>query len=455
MKKILLLDDDQQFLSVYAKILSKAGYEVLTETDGNQALLVLKVKRPDVIICDLVMPEMDGLTFLRKARILNPKAVVIILTGEGSISGAVEAMKEGAYYYLSKPVDIQELLLLAERAAQYSSLSEENIQLKNQLGWDETGEQLIGNSPVMVELRKQISFAAASDASVLITGESGTGKELVAMALHQQSGRAKGPLIKVNCGAMTETLLESELFGHEKGAFTGAVAQKTGRFERANGGTLFLDEIGEASPAIQTKLLRAIQEKEIERVGGTKTIPIDFRLITATNQNLNQLIDEGRFREDLYYRIHVIPLELPPLRERVEDIPLLLSHFLKYFGKQMGKEPGEFTPAYLAELMEYKWPGNVRELKNFVERVLVFSQDGVLNITIHPDPKHKGSLPEFPSTAVVLSDAKRNFEKNYLLAALKANHWNVSATAKNIGIARNNLQKKMKEYHIENTATKK
>ena len=373
MKKILMVDDDKSFLKVYSEILRGKGYDTSTAEGGRQALELLGADYYDIVLSDVAMPEMNGIQLLKKIRTDYPEVLVIMFTGEGSISGAVEAMEEGAYTYLVKPLEVDQLLLNLQRASEYLNLNAENRLLKNRLSDFRSDSIFIGECSFAEDLRKKILQAAPTNSSVLITGESGTGKEIIADMLHENSLNREGPFIKVNCAALTESLLESELFGHEKGAFTGAIASKPGRFEMARGGTLFLDEIGDLPSNLQSKLLRVIQQKEFERVGGIRTIKVDFRLICATNKDLKAEVEKGNFREDLYYRINVIPIVSIPLRERAEDIPLLLHYYIQYFCRELSKPPFPVPRETMNILTNYPWKGNVRELRNLAERLAVFS----------------------------------------------------------------------------------
>lgn len=448
MKKILMIDDDRSFLKVYAEILRSKGYHADTAPDGLHALKKLGEAYYDIVISDVVMPEMNGIEVLKRIKKEYPDQLVIMLTGEGSISGAVEAMEEGAYTYLIKPLEIDQLLMNIKRALELIELNSENAQLRNRLTEMSHSEQLVGNSKVILDLKDQIRKIAPANSSVLITGESGTGKEIIADLLHANSLNHAGPLIKVNCAALAESVLESEIFGHEKGAFTGAVAAKQGRFEMARGGTLFLDEIGELSPKLQSKLLRVLQEKEFERVGGTRTIKVDFRLISATNKNLKKEVEAGTFREDLYYRINVVPLFSAPLRERTEDIPLLLDYYLDFYCREMKKPKLRFSEEAVDILIKYQWKGNVRELKNFCERLVVFAEVPVIDAGMLPEEmKGQKSWNEEISQRGY-QEAKRAFEREYFARMLSKNKWNISATAEEVGIARKNLQLKMKQLDI-------
>jgi DNA-binding NtrC family response regulator len=453
-KKILMIDDDESFLKIYSRILSSKGYEVITATNGEHAFNFLKNEVYALVISDIVMPGISGIDVLNRIKNEYTDTQVIMLTGEASISGAVEAMAFGAYTYLVKPVNIEEFLLNVERSVNFFNLNAENRKLKKRIASMEKKVKLLGDSPEIIEIKKSINIVAATNATVLITGESGTGKEIVANLLHQNSSCSNGTLVNVNCAALSESILESELFGHEKGAFTGAITTKVGRFEMANEGTLFLDEIGEISPKLQSKLLRVLQEKEFERVGGTKSIKANFRLIAATNKNLLKEVAKGNFREDLFYRINVVPIHMPPLKDRTGDIPILLNHFLQQFCSEMRKPFMGFSEQALKALTDYRWPGNVRELRNLVERLVVFSSSTTINSYDLPQEVRDERIDQVENTRITLIEAKKAFERKYILNALKENNWNISATAKEINIARKNLQLKIKQLDLSRDDTK-
>lgn len=454
LNKILMIDDDESFLKIHSRILQSKGYDVNTAINGEYALTMLKNEPYAVVICDIVMPGIGGIDVLNKVKNEYIDIQVIMLTGEASISGAVEAMTFGAYTYLVKPLNIEEFLLNVERAVNFYNLNTENRILKNRIEAMEKRVQLLGSSAEIEEIKRNINIVASANSTVLITGESGTGKEIVANLLHQNSSCSNGALVKVNCAALSESILESELFGHERGAFTGAISTKIGRFEMANGGTLFLDEIGEISPKLQSKLLRVLQEKEFERVGGTKIIKANFRLIAATNKNLSKEVVEGNFREDLFYRINVVPIHMPPLKDRLEDISILLNHFLQYFCSEMRKPFMSFSDEALNILMKYNWPGNVRELRNLVERLVVFSSSTTIHTHDLPKEVRNEKADYIESDKTTFFEAKKDFEKNYITQALKRNNWNISATAKQIDIARKNLQLKIKQLDLSKDDTK-
>lgn len=382
MQSILIADDDAAIRGVLRDLLEDEGFDV-DEVDSAQGVVDALAKnghsRPGLVMMDVRMPDRSGLDVLRETKSTNGEQLpIIVMTAYGTSNIAIEAMQLGAYDYLTKPFDLDDVLLTIQRFFEHRRLSEQVLELSSRLGERDPNEVLIGNSAAMQEVYKTIGRVARSEATVLVTGETGTGKELIATILHRSSSYARGPLIKVNCAALPETLLESELFGHEKGAFTGAINQRKGRFEMANKGTIFLDEVGEMSLATQKKLLRVLQEREFERVGGTVSVKVDTRVIAATNKILSQEIEAGRFREDLYYRLNVIAIHLPALRDRMDDIPLLVEHFVQKHRFTPSSEPARLSQGAMNALMEYDWPGNVRELENLIERATVLAQGGVI-----------------------------------------------------------------------------
>lgn len=385
---ILIVDDEQNIRRVLEATFTKDGYIVLTAESGKKAIALASANTIDLLVSDLILPDSNGVEVLQKVKALHPQCSALILTGYGSIKSAVEAMRYGAFNYLTKPFDLDEMRLVVRKALEHRKLIAENQDLKQQLTSRVKLEALDCVSGKMQEVYKIVQRAAESRATVLIRGESGTGKELIARALHQNSPRADKPFIPVSCAALPESLLESELFGHEKNAFTGAAAARVGRFELANGGTLFLDEIGDIPATVQIKLLRVLQEWEFERIGGTKTIKVDVRLIAATNKNLEKEVAEERFRSDLYYRLNIIPILLPPLRERSEDIPTLTEQFLAKFCKENGRKITRISPKTLDALQAYSWPGNVRELENSIERAVVLSDKDTQELTVDLLPQY-------------------------------------------------------------------
>src|SRR5262252_2424856 len=372
--RILVVDDEVNARTALAELLRDEGFEVETAADAFKALGKFEAFTPHIVVTDLKMPGMDGIELVKKLRAVEDPPSVIVMTAFGAVSSAVDAMRAGAAEYLTKPINFDELLVVVDKVMEHLELKRETRQLRARVRDRVAPSNIIGSSPPMQRVFEITDQVAPSKATVLIAGESGTGKELVANAIHARSPRANGPFVKLHCAALAETLLESELFGHERGAFTGAVARKDGRFSIADGGTLFLDEIGEISPSVQVKLLRFLQEREFERVGGNETITVDVRVIAATNRDLRQMVAEGKFREDLYYRLNVVTIDVPPLRARRSDVPLLATHFLKRFAEENGKRIEGFTDEALERLTRYAWPGNVRELENAIERAVIVSR---------------------------------------------------------------------------------
>lgn len=454
MARILLVDDEPATLRVLSVILEDEGYEVVLAKRGEEALSILAVDNEiSVVVTDLMMPGIGGKGLFEKVRDQYPYLGVIILTAFGTVDSAVQAVKEGAFYYLTKPPDYAQLKEIIKKAVEHKSLMKEIHQLRQALQKNYSFANIIGKSQKMQEIFRLIRMVADSPATVLIVGESGTGKELVAKAVHYCGLRKDKPFVDVNCAAIPTNLLESEFFGHEKGSFTGAAARRIGRFEQANTGTLFLDEIGEIELPLQVKLLRAIQERKFERVGGNASVNVDIRLIAATNCDLRDAIKEGRFREDLYFRLNVIKIQLPPLRERREDIPLLVAHFLKKYSEQERKSISSASPAAMRMLMEYPWPGNVRELENVVERGAVICQGD----TLEPH-----DLPyEISASVTAVREAEQgiilpqtdcslsNLEKEMITRALEKSRGNKSKAANALGISRKVLYARLRDYGIE------
>lgn len=447
--RVLVVDDDQAHRTMLRTLVAGWGYEISEADDGDTAIQMARERPYDLILMDIRMIKVSGLEALSEIKAYNPAIPVIIMTAYSSVETAVEALKKGAYDYLTKPLDFDELRLAMERAMDHSHLKEENRLLRETLGTHFDRQNIIGVSTPMVRLLETVAQVAPTEATVLITGESGSGKELIAGAIHFNGPRKAGPFIKMNCAAVTETLLESELFGHEKGAFTGAHRRKEGRFLLADGGSLFLDEVSEMPLAMQVKLLRVLQEREITRVGGEEVIGVDVRVIAATNKDLIQGIQGGRFREDLYYRLNVVTLNVPPLRERKEDIPLLAQHFLDMFAEKNHREIKRFTPRAMDRLLKYEWPGNVRELMNAVERAVVLSRSEYLDEDDLPmlakDMDSKGET--LASGAPVPGDLPLDeVEKVTILKTLEATGGNKSEAARRLGITRKTLHKKLKKY---------
>ncbi|HEY7033011.1 MAG TPA: sigma-54 dependent transcriptional regulator [Thermomicrobiales bacterium] len=456
MPRVLIADDDPDLRNVLRELLVDEGYDVAEASSGVevQTALAGADERPDLVVMDVMMPGgKTGIDVLREAGggQANPLPVIVI-TGHGSSKTAIDAIQHGAYDYITKPFDVDDVAITVKRYFEWQNLNDQVLALSTRLGERDPEEVLIGNSPAMQEVYKTIGRVARSDATVLISGETGTGKELVATILHKNSGYARGPLIKVNCAALPETLLESELFGHEKGAFTGAIAQRKGRFEMANKGTIFLDEIGEMSLGTQKKLLRVLQEREFERVGGSITVKIDTRVIAATNKNLPHEISENRFREDLYYRLNVIAIYLPPLRDRGDDIQLLVEHFLHKHRSAPGAPPARISQAAMDLLRTYHWPGNVRELENVVERAVVLSQAGVIteaqiNFT-GADSRRFIDLSQRLREGTRLTELMADVERQAVTEALNLNSGDRVAAAAMLGLKFEELQKRVEAFGL-------
>ena len=449
-RTVLIVDDEKSILQSLEGILSDEGFDVACALSGAEALEKIREVMPDLVLLDIWMPDMDGIETLVKIREINPQIQVVMISGHGTIETAVRATKLGAYDFIEKPLSLEKLLLTINNALEYHNLEQEVTLLRER---DRKKYEITGRSPAIIELKRQIMTVAPTDAWVLISGENGTGKELVAHMIHKLSKRSHKPMVEVNCAAIPEELIESELFGHEKGAFTGASTMRKGKFDLAHEGTIFLDEIGDMSLKAQSKTLRILQEQKFERVGGSRTIKVDVRVIAATNKNLEAEIQKGTFRDDLYFRLNVIPLRVPPLRERVEDIPELVEEFIREFCLTANVEPKRFSDDALDLLKTYKWPGNVRELKNLVERMMIMTPGGNIKPQDIPPPYNESAegrerLPKaFFSDS--LKDAKREFEKAFLEAKLRQYNWNISQTAEAIGIERSNLHKKIKAYGLE------
>ncbi len=446
-RSILIIDDDSSLRRVLEYNLQEEGYEVSTAASGEKGLRSFSEQVPDLVITDMKMPGMDGFQVLKAVKERSPGTLVIIITAFGEVDSAVRAMKAGAYDYITKPFNRDELKLTVKKAFQLTGLSEENRRLKDRLSDRREFRNIIGISPVMERVFSMVRRVADTEATVLITGESGTGKELVARAIHSLGSRREGPFVAVNCAAIPKDLLESELFGHVKGAFTGAVRDRTGKFSQADGGTLFLDEVGEMPVELQPKLLRALQERSVEPVGGSAPQKVDVRLAAATNTDLEKAIREGVFREDLYYRLAVIPIHLPPLRERREDIPLLIRHF----AAKHGAETISFSDEAVEALSAYDWPGNVRELENTVERLLIMREGDAVTIGDLPD-KLRGVRGSGPAGSVVNLPAEgyplEQLEREIVLSALERNGWNQTAAARFLRIPRHVLVYRMEKYGI-------
>jgi len=453
--KILVVDDELKIRESFSDILGLEDYEVDTAKNGEVAINMIDQDYYDIVLIDLNMPKVDGMEVLKYLVEHSVDSIGIILTGYATIRNAVETMKAGAFDYLAKPVKMEEVIMVIERALEFRDIKRENVALKKQLKKKYRFENFIGDSSEMNKVFRIIEKVADTDSTILILGESGTGKELVAKAIHYNSMRRDKPLIPVNCGAIPEDLLESELFGHEKGAFTNAIRTRIGRFELSNGGSIFLDEIAEMSPHLQVKLLRILQEQEFERLGGTKTIKCDIRVIAATNQNLDKLVEENKFREDLYYRLRVIPVEIPPLRERRSDIPLLIHHFVDQMIKAKGRKIKGVSKDIVKAFMDYEWPGNVRELENIIERMIILTDSDELTVQDIPDKilqKHKNEEvgPSIiPDDGFSLSNAINEYERLLIIRALEKTDWVKNRAAKLLNMNRTTLVEKIKKQGIE------
>ncbi|MBW1691678.1 MAG: sigma-54-dependent Fis family transcriptional regulator [Deltaproteobacteria bacterium] len=447
---VLVVDDDPAHRTMLRTLLTGWGYSIKEADDGAEAIEMVHEQPFDLILMDIRMIKVSGLEALVEIKAFNPSIPVIIMTAYSSVESAVQALKNGAYDYLTKPLDFDELRLTMERAMEHRQLREENRQLRETLGTHFDTQNIIGRSHAMMRLMETVAQVAPTEATVLIIGESGTGKEMIAGAIHFNSPRKDGPFVKINCAAITETLLESELFGHEKGAFTGAYRRKEGRFRQAHGGTLFLDEVSEMSLAMQVKLLRVLQDREITRVGGEEVIKVDVRIIAATNKDLIKEIGSGRFRDDLYYRLNVVTIAMPPLHERREDIPLLAQHFLEQFSETNRKQIKGFTPQAMDRLLRHAWPGNVRELMNAVERAVVLARAEYLDEDEFPlipretGPEGEVSLEGAASIEMPLDE----MEKATILRMLEHTNGNKSEAARRLGITRRTLHKKLKAYGV-------
>ncbi len=449
-RRILIVDDEESIRKSLGDVLRDEGYEVAVVATGEAALAALETEDPDLVLLDVWMPGLDGIATLEAARARYPDLPVVIMSGHGTVETAVKATRLGAYDFFEKPLNLDKLLLGVDNALKASRLSQENQYLRDQA----VGRRaMIGESPAMRELVEQIRLVAPTRASALITGENGSGKELVARAIHAGSRRAAGPFVEVNCAAIPEDLIESELFGHEKGAFTGAAARRRGKFDLADGGTLLLDEIGDMSLRTQAKILRVLQEMRFERVGGARTHQVDVRIVAATNKDLEAEIQAGRFREDLYFRLNVIPFQVPPLRERLEDLPGLVNHFIRLYCLEERREPVAVAPGVLEALRAYPWPGNVRELKNVTERMIILCRGPRLELEDVPASVRAAgpavALEVAIGEGLGLREARRAFERQYLLRHLEESHWNVPGTAERVGLDKSSLYKKLKELEIE------
>ncbi len=458
--RILVVDDELIVCESCQRILEEEGLEVETALSGIEAFAKMKENPFDIVITDLKMPGIDGMEVLRTLRKEYPDTIIIMITGFSTVETAVEAMKLGAFDYIPKPFTPDEVSIIVKKAIEQKNLLLENIYLRQELREKYGFHNIVGKSKKMGEIYRIISKVAPTDSTVLINGQSGTGKELIARAIHFNSARRDKQFVTVDCAVLSENLLESELFGHIRGSFTGAVTTKPGLFEVADGGTVFLDEIGNISPAIQSKLLRVLQEREFIPVGGTKAKKVDIRLIAATNKDLEKMIKEGTFREDLYYRLNIVPIYLPPLKERQEDIPALSVHFLKKYSEEMGKAIKGFTPEAMEKLMKYPWPGNVRELENVIERTVVMMDEEMVRVEhliLSGREEKTESVNTVPSTSEELKEVKKHLrekavediERAFLIKALERSEWNVTKAAEEVGMLRPNFQALMRKYGLK------
>ena len=454
---ILVIDDDHALLETYTVFLAD-HFRLHTAESGEDGLCVLEKEDINIILLDMRLPGMDGMEVLRRAKALDENVDVIVVTGLKSIRVAVEAIKLGAYDYLVKPFEVDEVLSLLWRTIERQSLVREVLYLRAEVDRHQDMGNIIGQNKTMQQLYDLVCRVADTPATVLVSGESGTGKELIARAIHQQSQRRSKPFVAMNCAAISESLVESELFGHERGAFTGAVEKHLGKFELAHTGVLFLDEIGSLRLDMQAKLLRVLQEREFERVGGSKTIRVDVRIVAASNENLKTMVEEKNFREDLFYRLNVVPIHVPPLRERKDDIPLLAEHFLVKYNTAFNRQVQGISPAAISSLNHYHWPGNVRELENVVERLVAISTGGVIGMDDLPldmvSVRDKAADDIFADGAG-LREAKAEFERHYILKALEKSRWNQTEAAKRLGVHRNTLLGKMENLQIRPNADPK
>ena len=448
-KTILVVDDEESICQSLRGILSDEGYEVRTAGSGEDALKAIEEDVPDLVLLDIWLPGMDGLEALKIIKTETPQVPVIMMSGHGTIETAVKATKLGAFDFIEKPISLEKVVLLVNHALALVRLEEENRFLKQKVT---SAYELIGQSKTILELKEMIRIVAPTNAWILIMGENGTGKELVARSIHYQSKRARRPFIEVNCAAIPEELIESELFGHEKGSFTGATAKKRGKFELAHEGTLFLDEVADMSLKAQAKILRILQEKKFERVGGNKFIDTDVRVLAATNKDLEKEMEAERFRQDLYYRLNVIPLTIAPLRDRKEDIPILAAQFVNDFCAKEGVEPKAISDDAIDVFMEHNWPGNVRELKNIMERLVIMTQGAAITADDIPPLSKEEQPGEAMDTIFTYNSfrkAKMEFEKKYIMKKLRENEGNISKTADSIGLERSNLHRKIKTHSLE------
>jgi two-component system nitrogen regulation response regulator NtrX len=446
--RILVIDDEAEIRRSVRMILEYEGYDVMEASSGPEGVALAEKESPDLVFLDVKMPGMDGLEALQRIKAASDSLPVVIISGHGTVSTAVEATKAGAFDFIEKPLASERVLLTIRNALDQTRLADENRTLRRAV---EVRHQMVGESPALRQIWDAIKRAAPTNATVLLLGESGVGKELVARSIHRNSLRSRERFVQVNCAAIPEELIESELFGHEKGSFTGATEKQIGKFEQADKGTIFLDEVGDMSPKTQAKVLRVLQEGEVERLGSARTIKVDVRVIAATNKDLEQEIEKGVFREDLYFRLSVIPIKVPPLRERRDDIPLLVRHFADLFSREHNRRPHRFTPAALEFLQKARWKGNVRELKNTVERLLIMTPGDTVDVDDLRDAvrlEPKAQPPDNEKSPGTLREFKESSERAFLVGKLRENGWNISKTAEVIGTPRSNLYKKLEQYGI-------
>ncbi len=449
-EKVLIVDDEAGMQRLLARILDRQGYETLTVGSAKEAMQLINSDSFDLVLTDIQMPGMNGLELLREIKAFDPSLPIIVVTAYGTVESAVEALRAGAYDYITKPFETDEIKLTVAKAFERERLLAENRYLHEELEQKYRFSGIVGSSQIMADVFEMASSVAVSNASVLVTGESGTGKELIARSVHYNSPRKDKPFIVLNCAVFSEGVIESELFGHEKGAFSGAISTKKGRFELADQGTLFIDEVGEMSPSAQVKLLRVIQEHEFERVGGTRTIKTDVRLVAATNKDLAAEVQAGRFREDLFYRLNVVHLTMPPLRDRREDIEPLVQHFLEKYKAETGKKISEISPKALSDLIAHEWPGNVRELQNAIERAVVLSRSDIITPNDLPQEVRGGNeiCLTLPQTGSNLTDILDDLERQLIIQTLRREGASQTRAAESLGIARTTLRYKMEKYGL-------
>jgi len=444
-KTILVADDEKGIRESLKRLLAYENYKVLLAEDGPQTLKMIENEIVDLVLLDIKMPRMDGLEVLARIHESYPQLPVVIISGHGTIQTAVESTKLGAFDFIEKPIDADRILLVIRNGLAQASLLRENVSLREKV---QRKTRIIGEHPSMKAVMETLRKVAPTNTRVLIMGENGTGKELVARAIHEMSIRAKEAFIEVNCAAIPEELIESELFGHEKGAFTGATSRRIGKFELANGGTIFLDEVGDMSQSAQAKVLRVLQESQFERVGGTETKRVDVRVLAASNKDLLKESQEGRFRQDLFYRLNVVPIQVPPLRKRLSDIPILCEYFLEQTAEELGQRPKKITKKALDVLMDYSWPGNIRELKNLIERLVILTHDQVIDVSDLPPLGPVKNIEEQYFDKETYNAFKEAVEKDFFIQKLKENNYNVSKTARKLDMQRSNLYKKLEKYGI-------